>query len=152
MRTAQYPDFPRDEYENRYQRLRAQMDRCGLDAVLITNETNHRYFSGFTANVFALSHFYFFALLPRDEALVPTFMCAHGFDHICTTTWLADIRFWDISPDFYMTKESEGLNLVARLLDEKGLAEGTIGLEMSNDMHAHLGVEHADEHAGAVVS
>ena len=142
MRTAQFADFPVQEYQGRYQRLRDEMDRCGLDAVLITSESNHRYFASFTAKVFSLYHFYFFTLLPRDESLVPTFMCAHGFDHIATTTWLPEIRFWDISPDFYMTKSSGGLQMIANVLKEKGLSESAIGLEMSNDMHAHLGVDH----------
>jgi Xaa-Pro dipeptidase len=142
MSTAQYPDFPVQEYRQRYGRLRREMDRCGMDAVLITSETNHRYFDGFNAKVFSLYHYYFFSLLPRDEALQPTFLCAHGFDHICTTSWLPDIRFWDISPDFFMTKTSGGLQLVAEVIKEKDLAESTIGLEMSNDMHAHMGLDH----------
>ena len=145
MRTAQYADCPLEEYEQRYRRLREQMDQRGMDAILITNETNHRYFDGFSARVFSLHHFYFFALLPRDESLGPVFMCAHGFDHICQTTWLPEIRFWDISPDFYMTKTSGGLCMIADVLQEKGLAESTIGMETSNDMHAHLGLDHFDQ-------
>jgi len=142
MRTPQYSDFPVEEYQLRYQRLRHAMDQHGLDAILITNETNHRYFAGFTAKVFALYHFYFFTLLPRDRSLQATFMCAHGFDHIAATTWLPETRFWDVAPDFYMTKSSGGLKMVADVLMEQGLAESTIGLEMSNDMHAHLGLDH----------
>ena len=145
MRTAQYPDFPVQEYHERYRRLRDEMDQRGMDAILITSETNHRYFDGFSAKVFSLYHFYFFAILPRDESLGPVFMCSHGFDHICSTTWLPEIRFWDISPDFYMTKTSGGLATIADVIKEKGLAESTIGLEMSNDMHAHLGLEHFEE-------
>lgn len=113
-----------------------------MDAILITNEANHRYFDGFIARVFSLHHFYFFALLPRDESLGATFMCAHGFDHVCQTTWLPEIRFWDISPDFYMTKTSGGLATISDCVKEKGLAEATIGMETSNDMHAHLGLDH----------
>ena len=145
MRTALYSDFPVDEYKQRYQRLRREMERRGMDAVLISNETNHRYFTGFTARVFSLYHYYFFALLPRDESLQPIFLCARGFDSICQTIWLPEIRFWDISPDFYMTKTSGGLGLIGKVIEEMGLAESAIGLEMSNDMHAHLGLEHFAE-------
>ena len=145
MRTPAYPEFAVEEYEGRYERLRQAMGERNLDAILITNETNHRYFSGFNAQVFALSHYYFFALLPRDPSIEPTFFCSHGFDHVSTSSWLQDIRFWDMSPDFYMTKTSAGIKLVADVIAKKGLARATIGLEMSNDMHPHMGVDHVDD-------
>ena len=145
MREPEYPDFPAEEYEGRYRRLRAEMDERGIDAILVTNEANHRYFDGFCGQVFSIVHYYFFALFPRDESLGPTFMCAHGFDHVHQTVWLQDIRFWDISPDFYMTKESGGIRMIAEMIKEKGLAEGTIGMEMSSDMHLHMALEHADQ-------
>ena len=54
------------------------MEQRGLDAILITNRTNHRYFSGFYAEVFALNHYYYFAVLLRDQRLEPVFLCSHG--------------------------------------------------------------------------
>ena len=41
-----------------------------------------------------------------------------------------------------MTKTSGGLQVITDVLGEYGLSESTIGLEMSNDMHAHMGLEH----------
>ena len=70
------------------------MEENDLDAILVTNELNTRYFAGFMGRVFALDHYYFFALLPRDESLEPTFLCANGFS-IAATSWIADKRFWD---------------------------------------------------------
>jgi len=141
-RAPQHPDFPVAEYQERYRRLRAAMDRHELDAVVITNRTNHRYFSGFCGEVFSLDHYYFFAVLPRDEGLSPTFLCAHGFEPIAQTTWVQDLRFWDWPANFYMNKESPGVGALVELIREKGLAEAAIGLELSNDMHPHVGVEH----------
>jgi Xaa-Pro aminopeptidase len=141
-RAPQFPDFPLAEYQQRYGRLCSAMEQQGLDAILVTNRTNHRYFTGFCGEVFALHHYYYFALLPRDERLKPTFLCAHGFEPIAQTTWIQDLRFWDWSKDFYMNKESPGIPALAELIREKGLGAATIGMELSSDMHAHLGVEH----------
>ena len=142
MRKAQFADFPLAEYQQRYRRLRTSMEQHGLDAILVTNRTNHRYLSGFCGEVFALHHYYYFALLPRDERLEPTFLRAHGFEPIVATTWIQDLRFWDWPKNFYMNKESPGIPALAALIREKGLAEATIGMELSNDMHPQMGIEH----------
>lgn len=141
MREAQYPDFPISEYQHRYSRLREAMERHGLDAILITNRTNHRYFSGFCAEVFALNPYYFFALLPRNESPEPVFLCTNAFP-VAATTWIEEMRFWDWPKNMYMSKESPGIRLLAKVLSEKGLEEGTIGMELSCDMHVHMGVNH----------
>ena len=109
------------------------MEQRGLDAILITNRTNHRYFSGFYAEVFALNHYYYFAVLLRDKRLEPVFLCSHGNDRIATTTWIRDRRLWDFPRNFYMSKESPGIGLLAEVIRE---------MELSNDMHPHMGAEH----------
>jgi len=141
MREAQYPDFPLSEYKQRYERLRQSMGKQGLDAILISNRSNHRYFSGFCAEVFALYHYYFFALLTRDESLGPVFLCTNAFP-VSATTWIQEMRFWEWPRNMYMTKESPGITLLGKVLHEKGLEKSTIGMELSSDMHAHIGIDH----------
>ncbi len=41
-----------------------------------------------------------------------------------------------------MSKESAGVKLVADVLSEKGLGKATIGMELSSDMHVHMGGNH----------
>ena len=142
IETSQFSEFPVSEYDRRYQQLRLAMEQRGLDAILITNRTNHRYFSGFYAEVFALDHYYYFAILPRDKRLEPVFLCSHGNDRIATTTWIRDRRLWDFPKNFYMSKESPGIGLLAEVIREMGLSEATVGMELSNDMHPHMGAEH----------
>ena len=141
-RAPQFSDFPLTEYQHRSRRLCSAMEQHGLDAILVTNRTNHRYFSGFCGEVFALHHYYYFALLPRDPLIEPAFLCSHGNDTIATTSWIRDLRFWDCPKNFYMNKESPGIAALAELIREKGLGEATIGMELSNDMHPHMGIEH----------
>ena len=145
MRDPQFPDFPLAEYQQRYQRLCSAMERCGLDAILVTNGTNHRYFTGFCGVVFELPHYYFFALLPRDPRIEPTFLCSHGFDNLATASWIQDLRFWDFPKNSYMNKESPGIPALAALIQEKGLGAATLGMELSNDIQPHMGIEHIDQ-------
>jgi Xaa-Pro aminopeptidase len=140
-RDAQYPDFPVSEYHARFRRLRAAMERQNLDAVVISNRTNHRYFSGFCAEVYETQHYYFFALLACDEAIEPVFLCTDFFE-TAQTTWIPELRYWAWPKNMYMSKESPGVSLLAEVIAERGLAEARIGMELSNDMHAHIGVDH----------
>ncbi|MCC6793446.1 MAG: aminopeptidase P family protein [Thermomicrobiales bacterium] len=141
MTHAQYPDFPLAEYERRFANLRVAMERHGLDAILITNRANHRYFSGFYAEVFELPHYYFFAILPRDASRQPVFLCTDAFP-VAATSWIADKRGWSWPKNMYASKESPGVNLLAAVLREIGLGEATIGMELASDMHVHMGVSH----------
>lgn len=68
---AKYPDFPVEEYYGRYNRLRALMDARGLDAIILTQSANLRYFSGYRSLLW-LSKFRLYGLLiPRDPAKPP---------------------------------------------------------------------------------
>lgn len=149
MTDAEYPEFDKPEYLERYRRLRLAMADDGLDAIVVTNELNNRYFAGFLGKVFALDNYYFFTFLPRDEFLEPTFLCAKGFP-ISATSWIADKRFWNWPEDLYANKQSPGVPALAEVIHEKGLAKGMIGIEMANDMHPHMGVAHIQELYDAV--
>lgn len=142
MTHSQFPDFPLPEYETRYANLRAAMDRHGLDAILISNRTNHRYFTGFYAEVFELSHYYFFAVLPRDPAIPPVFLCTDAFP-VAATTWIPDRRVWAWPKNMYMSTESPGVNALGATLRDLGLANAVIGMELTSDMHIHMGLNHA---------
>ncbi len=144
MSEAEYAEFDKSEYQERYRQLRLEMEEEGLDAILVTNELNNRYFAGFLGKVFALDHYYFFTLLPRDESLEPTFLCANGFS-VAATSWIDDRRCWDWPENFYASKESPGVAAVANLIREKGLSQATIGVELANDMHPHIGISHVQE-------
>ena len=47
LATPEYADFPGREFEQRYARLAALMEADGLDAVILTQEENVRYMTGY---------------------------------------------------------------------------------------------------------
>ena len=91
MLTSQYADFDAGEYERRLTGLRDLMSRDRLDAVLITTDTNHRYFTGHWTHRWGHKFTSLFALLPleRDPVLIvpplETGMCEED-------AWIEDLR------------------------------------------------------------
>lgn len=71
-----YPDFPADEYRRRWARLQVLLDDAGLDALLLTQEENVRYLTGYTSVIWAVGRWLpgvFIATRdPRDAVLVPS--------------------------------------------------------------------------------
>ena len=66
--TPEYPDFPKEEFENRYARTRALMSEQNLDALFITEKLNYAYFSGHRScqNPIDKIRSYMF-ILPKDD-------------------------------------------------------------------------------------
>ena len=75
-RDPAYPDFPRDEHALRYSRLSRLLEAYDLDAVVVTQEENVRYLTGYTSVIWAVGRWLpgvFVATRdPRDAVLVPS--------------------------------------------------------------------------------
>lgn len=87
-----YPDFDGEEYQRRWARLQVLMDDAGLDALLLTQEENIRYLSGYNSVVWVVSRWLPCALLatrdPSQAVLMPS-----AFDAGAArgTSWIAEI-------------------------------------------------------------
>lgn len=66
MLTEEFADFEAAEYERRHARLREGMAASGLDAVLLTTDTNHRYFTGHWTYRWSHKFTALFAILPLE--------------------------------------------------------------------------------------
>ena len=66
--SPEFPDFPKEEFENRYARTRALMAERNLDALFITEKLNYGYFSGHRScqNPIDKIRSYMF-ILPKDD-------------------------------------------------------------------------------------
>ena len=90
--TPIYADFPRSEYDNRISRIRHHMQEEKIDLLVIWDEKNARYFTGFHNNLYHAGSFQpAVILIPIDKEpviIVPDFFCgvAEGY------TYLNDIR------------------------------------------------------------
>ena len=61
-----YADFSPKEYQQRLSKLRVLMAERGIDAVLVTTEANHRYFTGHVTHRWMHQYTAMFALLPLE--------------------------------------------------------------------------------------
>lgn len=125
--TPIYADFPRSEYDNRISRIRHHMQEEKIDLLVIWDEKNARYFTGFHNNLYHAGSFQpAVILIPIDKEpviIVPDFFCgvAEGY------TYLNDIRLM-VNPHVTANIRNTPV-MVADTIKELGYGKGRIGLE-----------------------
>jgi len=120
MGIAEYMRFPSKEFERRCNRARELMERDNLAGLFITEGGNYTYFSGGGRDFsFSRPHI---LLLPRQGepvAIVQEFPAINRTREI----WFDDVRV-------YRTMTGLPVELVADLMEEKGIGEGRVGAEL----------------------
>lgn len=116
------------------------MQQNSIDALFLTQKENLRYLAGYNQGAWVCKHFYFFTLLPADQSVDPVLFLPQG-DPTGEVSWIEDIReytwlrgYTDVSAALPNSLES-----VLKVMKEKGLTEGTIGLEASPDFRVNMG-------------
>ena len=129
-----FPDFPREEISARQNKARTLMDEKGFDALLLTTENNYRYLSGHWTQFWVSKTRPMFMLLPLkgDPALL---VSGAELGVAKSTSWVEDIR-----PSSGFAKES--MDLLIETLEEFGLTESTIGMELG--VEQRLGLPYND--------
>ncbi len=145
MKETHFPDFPRQEYEARWQRCRQILKASKIDVLLLTNQENLRYFAGFNQGAWCCKHFYFFMVVPCDESIPPALIFANGFQHLAKASWVEEIHYWNWPKAFYMSDQTNATPLIAAVLKEKKLFDAVVGMELGANMHVHMGVTHLDQ-------
>lgn len=129
-----FHDFPEEEYVLRYKRAYELMAETKLDGLLVTEECNCRYLSGFVGSSEQRTAFTILPLdgdpiLVYDGKMVRTKAGKVGrtelFSPVDMRTWIKDIRGYISGLPF--TYES-----LRESLCDAGLAEGTIGTELDS--------------------
>ncbi len=130
MKQPEFSDFPLEEYVSRASRLRAVLQREGIDAMLVSNKENMTYFSG-------LIHGYYwvtswdeesqFALLPASDAEEPSLIIAEGLEETTRTSWIDDVPLW---AQYRPGSDRTPLAVLVDTIKTKGLANGRIAAEI----------------------
>jgi len=122
-----YPEFQRSEYQDRLDRLRSHMDNEKVDLLVLWDEYNIRYFSGFHNNHWPAKTLQCAVLLiPLDGE--PTIIVPELFGGVVEGfTYITDIR---LHLNSHVTANIRELpQLVADTVKSFGLEAGRIGLE-----------------------
>jgi Xaa-Pro aminopeptidase len=76
--TGLFADCSRQEFERRVRRLREEMERAGVDGLLLTQETNVRYASAFYEVGWIVPAYFYMLFIPRSENLPLAIFCPEG--------------------------------------------------------------------------
>ena len=103
--------FNIDQFEKRTLKAQQLMQHHGLDALLLTTETNVRYFTGFLTRFWESPTRPWYLIIPskgKPIAVIPSIGKA-----LMSKTWVEDIRTWP-SPDL----KDDGISLLSDTLEE----------------------------------
>lgn len=128
-------DFPRDEFERRWQRTQAAMEQLGLDALFVTERTNYRYFSGNQTIQFNNKQRPMTVLIPRKGKPV---MMVYGLEAqlVRDETWVEDVRGYVDVPF--------PVSLVVDTFKDLGLEAGKIGCELGDNQRIWMTYQEFD--------
>ena len=119
------------EFEQRLARAQTMMRALKLDAVLLTTETNVRYFSGYFTQFWQSPTRPWFLILPltgKPIAVIPTIGVVG-----MSNTWVEDIRAWP-SP----FPEDDGVSLLSQTLAELPKRFGRLGITLGRETHLRM--------------
>ncbi len=123
--------FAPSEFEARTRRAQKLMDAAGLSALLLTTETDVRYFTGFLTRFWESPTRPWFLIVPatgKPIAVIPSIGAA-----LMAQTWIDDIRTWS-APDL----KDDGVSLLRDTLIELTPAEGRIGIPDGHESHLRM--------------
>ena len=145
VRTGLFADCTRDEFERRLGRLREEMERHGVDALLLTSETNIRYATGFYEVGWIIPAYFYAAIIPREAALPPAIFCPEGDQIQTQSSWIETVVRWDFPVGFYTGKVGQGLvDAILAWLDRLGLSEARLATETGAHSRIGLSIEAFD--------
>lgn len=140
--SGQFPLIPKAEYDMRLGRAREEMERAGLDFMILTGERNLRYFAGYDPGAWVIPNYYYVMLIPALTVLPPTLLVAEPYQAGAQMSWVEDVRVWSLGTDSFMSDETPAVKLVTDVVHEHGAHTGTIGVELGASAAPHIGYRH----------
>ena len=115
--------FEQQEFESRLKRAQRRMGAKGLDALLLTTETEVRYFTGYLTRFWESPTRPWFLIVPVSGKPVAPM----------AQTWIDDICTWS-APDL----EDDGVSLLADTLTQVVPQKGVIGIPDGHETHVRM--------------
>lgn len=133
-------EFPVKEYEQRLNKLIKQMDKHGMDAVILTSDENTYYFSGFKSIVWAskVSTPGVLVITKDGDMMIST--SKGGVETAKITSCVEDFRYYGKDSVYSNYAKS-----ITSILIEKGLSAGRIGFEIGVGHKMHMNYKDTKE-------
>ncbi len=128
MGHPEFSPFPVSEYEDRVAKARHLMEESGIDALVLTSKENVVYFAGIQTIGWDSKHRPLIVIVPRDPSSAVHMVLAESLFYVAwESSWVDELRPWG----GWMEGASEDPVAGAfRVLQDLGLASGTLGLEL----------------------
>ncbi len=128
MGHPEFSPFPVSEYEARVTKARRLMEESGIDALVLTSKENVVYFAGIQTIGWDSKHRPLIVIVPRDPSSAVHMVLAESLYYVAReSSWVDELRPWG----GWMEGASEDPIAGAfRVLQDLGLASGTLGLEL----------------------
>jgi len=94
MKEPLFAEFPVSEYKFRHKRARELMDEYGLDALILTEEENLRYFTGYRTVDFDIKPDFQMFILPRDDKSDGVIIIPMHLVGASKMSCIEDVRHW----------------------------------------------------------
>lgn len=133
MRQSLLLEFPVEEYQQRLNKLTEQMEKNGVNAVILTSDENTYYFSGFRSIVWASKVSTPGVLVITKDGDMMIASSKNGRETARVTSCVEDIRYYGKDSPYEKYSDS-----ILSILKEKQLLNGKIGLELGAGHKMHL--------------
>ena len=137
--------FDQAEFEARTKRAQELMRAADISALLLTTETDVRYFTGYLTRFWESPTRPWFLVVPatgKPVAVIPSIGAA-----LMGQTWIDDIRTWS-APDL----QDDGISLLADVLAELTPVSGNIGVPDGHETHVRMPMADIERLRGALGS
>ncbi|WP_209595732.1 Xaa-Pro peptidase family protein [Ruegeria sp. HKCCSP351] len=135
--------FDQAEFEVRTKRAQELMRAADLSALLLTTETDVRYFTGYLTRFWESPTRPWFLVVPvtgKPVAVIPSIGAA-----LMGQTWIDDIRTWS-APDL----QDDGISLLADVLAELTPVSGNVGMPDGHETHVRMPMADIEHLRGAL--
>ncbi len=145
VRTGVMPDCTKEEFNRRLTGLRRQMELNGIDGLLLTQESNVRYATGWYEVCWSIQAYFWMAFIPRDPALPPALIVCSGGYPQTQGSWVETLVTWEFPKGFYTGKiGSTVVDAVVNWIGDLGLDQAHIATEMGAHFRMGMSVEMFD--------
>jgi len=135
-REIKFPDFPKIEYEQRIKRAKVLMEENNIDALVLFNQQNIRYYTGFEKTNYANdTSWRRSVIIPREGytvAIVPQIL----YGNFRVSTWAEDIR--PFGGPKYLGYPKDHHQVLIGVINELELGNKNIATELDSTMMPDL--------------
>jgi Xaa-Pro aminopeptidase len=133
MKNVPFAEIPYEEYRDRLAKIHGLMEQEGIEALLLFDDKNVYYYSGYRRTVDTVK--VEGILIPKNHP--PIMLMPQLTSRYCEkAVWIEDIRPYSGADHLHYPKTV--VDLAIRILQELGLDQAVIGLEMGGEIYPHI--------------